>query len=223
MISVMPDSVSEERISLLKSFGSEIIFSKGDDGTNGSIKLAQEIIKKHPEYYMPFQYGNKANIMAHYYTTGPEIIKDVPDISHFVAGLGTGGTLMGVGKRMKEFNKDIQIIATAPHPDDVVQGLRSIEHGYIPPILNLDKLDGRIIIEAEESFYWTKKLLEDQGLFIGVSSGATFATCIKIAKKLNNAKIVTIFADGGWKYLSSGIYEKKFSEISDQINGKTWW
>ena len=223
MISVMPDSVSEERISLLKSFGSEIIFSKGDDGTNGSIKLAQEIIKKHPEYYMPFQYGNKANIMAHYYTTGPEIIKDVPDISHFVAGLGTGGTLMGVGKRMKEFNKDIQIIATAPHPDDVVQGLRSIEHGYIPPILNLDKLDGRIIIEAEESFYWTKKLLEDQGLFVGVSSGATFATCIKIAKKLNNAKIVTIFADGGWKYLSSGIYEKQFSEISNQINGKTWW
>ena len=157
------------------------------------------------------------------YTTGPEIIKDVPDISHFVAGLGTGGTLMGVGKRMKEFNKDIQIIATAPHPDDVVQGLRSIEHGYIPPILNLDKLDGRIIIEAEESFYWTKKLLEDQGLFVGVSSGATFATCIKIAKKLNNAKIVTIFADGGWKYLSSGIYEKQFSEISNQINGKTWW
>ena len=158
MIAVMPDSVSQERVSLLKSFGAEIIFSDGKEGTNGSIKLAQKISSENPEYFMPFQYGNQASIKAHYYTTGLEIAKQMPDITHFVAGLGTGGTLMGVGKRLKEINDSIKIIATAPHPDDVVQGLRSIEHGYIPPILDLDKLDGRIMVEAEESFFGLRKL-----------------------------------------------------------------
>ena len=223
MIAVMPDSVSSERISLLKSFGSEIIFSKGKDGTNGSIKLAQKIASENPDYFMPFQYGNQASIKAHYYTTGKEIITQMPNITHFVAGLGTGGTLMGVGKRVKEFNESIKIIATAPHPDDVVQGLRSIEHGYIPPILDLDKLDGRIMVEAEESFYWTKKVMETHGLIVGVSSGAALATCIKMSKRLKESVIVTIFADGGWKYLSSGIYEKDFSELSEEIDGKVWW
>ncbi len=223
MIAVMPDSVSQERISLLKSFGADIIFSEGKEGTNGSIKLAQKISHENPEYFMPFQYGNQASIKAHYYTTGLEIIKQMPDITHFVAGLGTGGTLMGVGKRLKEFNDSVKVIATAPHPDDVVQGLRSIEHGYIPPILDLDKLDGRIMVEAEESFFWTKKIMESHGLFVGVSSGATLATCVKLSKRLENSVIVTIFADGGWKYLSSGIYEKEFSEISNDIDGKVWW
>jgi len=223
MIAVMPDSVSQERISLLKSFGADIIFSEGKEGTNGSIKLAQKILIENPEYFMPFQYGNQASIKAHYYTTGLEITKQMPTVTHFVAGLGTGGTLMGVGKRLKEFNDSIKIIATAPHPDDVVQGLRSIEHGYIPPILDLDKLDGRIMVEAEESFYWTKKVMETHGLFVGVSSGATLATCVKMSKRLENSVIVTIFADGGWKYLSSGIYEKEFSEIANDIDGKVWW
>ena len=223
MIAVMPDSVSQERVSLLKSFGAEIIFSDGKEGTNGSIKLAQKISSENPEYFMPFQYGNQASIKAHYYTTGLEISKQMPNITHFVAGLGTGGTLMGVGKRLKEINDSIKIIATAPHPDDVVQGLRSIEHGYIPPILDLDKLDGRIMVEAEESFFWTKKVMETHGLFVGVSSGATLATCVKMSKRLDNANIVTIFADGGWKYLSSGIYEKDFSEIANDIDGKVWW
>ena len=223
MIAVMPDSVSSERISLLKSFGSEIVFSDGKQGTNGSIKLAQKISSENPEYFMPFQYGNQASIKAHYYTTGKEIINQEPGITHFVAGLGTGGTLMGVGKRLKEHNSSIKIIATAPHPDDVVQGLRSIEHGYIPPILDLDKLDGRIMVEAEESFFWTKKVMETHGLFVGVSSGATLATCVKLSKRLENSIIVTIFADSGWKYLSSGIYEKEFAEISKEIDGKVWW
>jgi len=223
MIAVMPNSVSSERISLLKSFGSEIIFSDGKEGTNGSIKLAQKISKENPEYFMPFQYGNQASIKAHYYTTGEEIVKQKPNVTHFVAGLGTGGTLMGVGKRLKEHNPSIKIIATAPHPDDVVQGLRSIEHGYIPPILDLDKLDGRIMVEAQESFFWTKKVMETHGLFVGVSSGATLATCVKLSKRLENSTIVTIFADNGWKYLSSGIYEREFDEISKEIDGKVWW
>ena len=223
LLSTSIDLSLNANVSLLKSFGAEIIFSDGKEGTNGSIKLAQKISSENPEYFMPFQYGNQASIKAHYYTTGLEIAKQMPDITHFVAGLGTGGTLMGVGKRLKEINDSIKIIATAPHPDDVVQGLRSIEHGYIPPILDLDKLDGRIMVEAEESFFWTKKVMETHGLFVGVSSGATLATCVKMSKRLDNANIVTIFADGGWKYLSSGIYEKDFSEIANDIDGKVWW
>ena len=132
MIAVMPDNVSDERKSLLSSLGAEIIFSNGEDGTNGAIRLAQEIDKNNEDYFMPYQYGNEANPRAHYETTGPEIIKQMPEINVFVAGLGTGGTLMGVGKALKEYNQDIKVVAAAPHPEEVVPALRSIEHGFIP-------------------------------------------------------------------------------------------
>ncbi|MEE8046327.1 MAG: cysteine synthase family protein [Dehalococcoidia bacterium] len=224
---VMPASVPPERVQLLQAFGAEVILSHKDKGTNESILMAEQIAEENPSYFMPFQYGNSANPDAHYKTTGPEIARDMPDVDVFVAGLGTGGTLMGVGKALREHNPNVQIIATAPHPDDKVQGLRSIEHGFIPPILDLDKLDGRTLVDGEEAFYWTRRLLTDTGYFVGVSSGATFATARKIAQKMSNegreGKIVAMFADGGWKYLSTGIYGENFKFSQSEIEGKTWW
>ena len=224
---VMPADVPPERIDILKAFGAEVIFSDAGKGTNESINLAKQISNDNPNYYMPYQYGNEANPKAHYETTGPEIIKDLPDTDVFVAGLGTGGTLMGAGKFLKEYNSNIKIIATAPHPDEKVQGLRAIEHGFIPPIIDLEKLDGRVLIEGEEAFYWTRKLLVEMGIFVGVSSGATFATARKMAQKMSKegktGKIVTIFCDGGWKYLSTGIYSENFKYDQKEIEGKTWW
>jgi cysteine synthase B len=224
---VMPASVSRERVQLLEAFGAEVIYSDADKGTNESILVAKQIAQENPSYFMPYQYGNEANPNAHYATTGPEIVRDLPDVDVFIAGLGTGGTLMGVGKALREHNPDVKIVATAPHPDDVVQGLRAIEHGFIPPILDLDQLDARVLIEAEEAFYWTRKLLTDAGVFVGVSSGSVFATALKLAERFSRegreAKIVALFADGGWKYLSSGIYSKEFKAIKSEIEGKVWW
>jgi len=221
---VMPGSVSPERVQLLKAFGAEVIFSAADKGTNESILVAQELARENLSWYMPYQYGNQANPLSHYETTGPEIIRDLPQVDVFVAGLGTGGTLMGVGRRLKEHNPEVKIVATAPHPDDVVQGLRSIEHGFIPPVLDLEKLDARILIELEEGLYWTKWLLDHAGIFVGESSGAVAATARKLAQKRERGNIVCLFADSGWKYLSSGIYSKKFKEIKkSDIAGKIWW
>jgi cysteine synthase B len=224
MKAVMPASVSPERVELLKAFGAEVIFSAADKGTNESILVARELAQEHPDWYMPYQYGNAANPQAHYETTGPEIIRDMPGVDVFVAGLGTGGTLMGVGRRLKEHNPDVKIVATAPHPDDVVQGLRSIEHGFIPPVLDLEKLDARILVELEEGLYWTKWLLDKAGIFVGESSGAVAATARKVAQKMEKGSIVCLFADSGWKYLSSGIYTKDFKKIKRaDIEGKVWW
>jgi cysteine synthase B len=227
MIAVMPASVPRERVDLLKAYGAKIEFSDADKGTNESIILAKKLADEHPGYFMPYQYGNAANPQAHYETTGPEIVRDLPDVDIFVAGLGTGGTLMGVGRALKEHNPKVKIVAAAPHPDDKVQGLRSIEHGFIPPILDLDALDGRIMVEGEEAFYWTRKLLTDAGVFVGVSSGATFGTAQKLAARMSkngeSGKIVVMFADGGWKYLSTGIYNQDFKFNQKAIEGKTWW
>ena len=220
---VMPESVSNERSQLLEGFGAEIIFSAAEKGTNESINVAKQLARENPAWFMPYQYGNQANPNAHYATTGPEITRDVPDVDMFVAGLGTGGTLMGVGRALREHNAETKIVAAAPHPDDKVQGLRSIEHGFIPPILDLDELDARIMVEAEESFFWTKKLLTDAGVFVGVSSGAVLASAIRAANRMDSGTIVMLFADGGWKYLSTGIYTKKWSDIQNEIEGQTWW
>ena len=220
---VMPESVSAERIQLLRGFGAEIVFSAAEKGTNESINVAKELAQENPSWFMPYQYGNQANPNAHYMTTGPEIARDVPDVDMFVAGLGTGGTLMGVGRALREHNSDVKIVAAAPHPDDKVQGLRSIEHGFIPPVLDLDALDARIMVEAEESFFWTKKLLTDAGVFVGVSSGAVLASAIRAAKRQESGTIVMLFADGGWKYLSTGIYTRDWSDIQNEVEGQTWW
>ncbi len=220
---VMPRSVSEERIQLLEAYGAEVIFSPAEKGTNESIAVAQQLKSENPSWFMPYQYGNSANPNAHFETTGPEIAREVPDVDLFVAGLGTGGTLMGVGAALKQHNPNLKVVAAAPHPDDKVQGLRSIEHGFIPPILDLDQLDARIMVEAEEAFHWTKRLLLDAGIFVGVSSGAVLATAIRAAERLETGKIVMLFADGGWKYLSTGIYTRDWSEFQQEVEGQTWW
>lgn len=220
---VMPESVSPERVQLLQAYGAQIIFSDAEKGTNESILVAQGIAKETPDVYMPYQYGNAANPRAHEETTGPEIVRDLPDVDTFVAGLGTGGTLMGVGRALRNHNPSVKVIATAPHPDDVVQGLRSIEHGFIPPILDLEELDGRLLVEAEEAFFWTKQLLDVAGVFAGISSGAVIAAARKVAEKMTSGKIVCLLADGGWKYLSTGLWTRKYGDIESEIQGKIWW
>ena len=221
---VMPDNVSPERGWLLSAYGAEIIYSPGEKGSNGSIEAAQEMAARDDRYLMLYQYGNAANPQAHYETTAPEIIRDLPEITHFVAGLGTGGTLMGTGRRLREFNPAVQIIAAAPEPDDRIQGLRSLEEGFVPPILDLSQLDGRIMVSGEESFRKTAELLRKEGVFAGVSSGAALAAAQRVAARVSEANIVCLFADGGWKYLSAGIWtDANADALREKAKGGVWW
>jgi cysteine synthase B len=189
--------------------------------------MAKELAAQDPSYLMLFQYGNEANPGAHYATTAPEIIRDVPEITHFVAGLGTGGTLMGAGRRLKEFNPAIQIVAAAPEPDDRIQGLRDLDEGFVPPILDLNMLDARMQVSGEESFRKTAELLRREGVFAGVSSGAVLAAATRLAARIaataDEANIVCLFADGGWKYLSTGLWTKAYDELKGTVEGKIWW
>lgn len=220
---VMPDNVSPERSQLLAAYGAEIVYSPGEKGSNGAIEAAQEMAARDDRYIMLYQYGNAANPQAHYETTGPEIIRDLPEVTHFVAGLGTGGTLMGTGRRLREFNPAVQIIAAAPEPDDRIQGLRSLEEGFVPPILDLSLLDGRIMVSGEESFRKTAELLQKEGVFAGVSSGAALAAAQRVAARVEEANIVCLFADGGWKYLSAGIWTDSAAALREKAEGKVWW
>ena len=221
---VMPDNVSPERGWLLSAYGAEIVYSPGEKGSNGSIEAAQEMAARDDRYLMLYQYGNAANPQAHYETTAPEIIRDLPEITHFVAGLGTGGTLMGTGRRLREFNPAVQIIAAAPEPDDRIQGLRSLEEGFVPPILDLSQLDGRIMVSGEESFRKTAELLRKEGVFAGVSSGAALAAAQRVAARVSEANIVCLFADGGWKYLSAGIWtDANADALREKAKGGVWW
>ncbi|MDO8635526.1 MAG: cysteine synthase family protein, partial [Dehalococcoidia bacterium] len=181
---VMPENVSPERRELLEMYGAEIIFSDGSLGTNGSIEVAQKMAASNSHYFMPYQYGNEANPRAHYETTGLEIIQDMPDVDVFVAGLGTGGTLMGVGRRLKEHNSKVKVIATVPHPGDLIFGLRSLEEGFIPPILDLSLLDGRIMVDSCDSFQGARELTDKEGIFAGVSSGAVIRCAQRVAQKM---------------------------------------
>ena len=220
---VMPDNVSPERTDLLRAYGAEIVHSPGNQGSNGAIPVAQEMAARDPAYLMLFQYGNEANPRAHYTTTGPEIIRDLPEVTHFVAGLGTGGTLMGTGRRLKEFNPAIELIAAAPEPDDQIQGLRSLEDGFVPPILDLSLLDARIMIGGEESFETTAAVLHREGLFVGVSSGAVLAAAVRVASRIDRGNVVCLFADAGWKYLSTGLWSRSYSDVRSFVEGKVWW
>ncbi len=220
---VMPDNVSQERVQLLKAYGAEIHFTDGSRGTNGSILVAQEMASQDDSYFMPYQYGNEANPRAHYETTAEEIIRDLPEVDVFVAGLGTGGTLMGVGRRLKEHNPSVKIVAVAPNPDDSIQGLRSLEEGFIPPILNLSVLDSRMLIESREAFFFTRELMEQEGLFAGISSGSVIACARRLATRMKNGNIVCLLADGGWKYLSTGLWTKDFGDLKEEVDGKLWW
>ena len=220
---VMPESVSEERAQLLQAFGAEITYSDGLKGTNGSIVVAQEIAASDPNYFMPYQYGNEANPRAHYETTGPEILRDLPEVDVFVAGLGTGGTLTGVGHYLKERRPDVKVVACVPHPGDLVQGLRSLDEGFIPPVLDESVLDGKIVIDSRTSFAATKELAQAEGIFAGVSSGAVLRTAQRVAERLERGNVVLLLADGGWKYLSTGLWSKEYDELGEEIEGKVWW
>ena len=220
---VMPDNVSQERGELLRAYGADIIYSPGEEGSNGSIVAAKALADQDDRYVMLYQYGNAANPRAHYETTAPEIIRDLPEVTHFVAGLGTGGTLMGVGRRLKEFNPNVEIIAAAPEPDDRIQGLRSLEEGFVPPILDLSLLDARIMISSAESFSMTALLLRKEGVFAGVSSGAALAAALRVANRIDSGDIVCLFADGGWKYLSTGLWTRDFADLEREVEGKVWW
>lgn len=221
---VIPDSVSEERTQLLQAYGAEVIYSEGIKGTNGSIAVAQQMVAEAPQkFYMPYQYGNEANPRAHYETTGPEIVRDLPDVDVFVAGLGTGGTLTGTGRYLKEYNPEIQVVATVPHPGDLVQGLRSLEEGFIPPVLDESVLDSRIVVDSRTAFAATKELTQQEGIFAGISCGAVIHTAQRVAQRLERGKVVIILADGGWKYLSTSLWTREYSDLPEDIDRKVWW
>ena len=222
---VMPDNVSPERTQLLQAYGAEIVYSEGRNGTNGSIVVAQEMMgqSKNGTYFMPYQYGNEANPGAHYETTGAEIIRDLPEVDVFLAGLGTGGTLMGVGRRLKEHRKDVKIIAVAPEPDEAIQGLRDLEEGFIPPILDLSLLDARIMARTLDAFRGTRELLRQEGIFAGISSGSVVWAAMKTAERMKKGNIVCLLADGGWKYLSTGLWSKDLEQMEKEARGKIWW
>jgi len=220
---VMPESVSEERSQLLQAFGAEIVYSEGLKGTNGSIVVAQQMAAEEPNYFMPYQYGNEANPRAHYETTGPEILRDLPDTDVFVAGLGTGGTLTGVGHYLKEHRPAVKVVACVPHPGDLVQGLRSLEEGFIPPVLDETVLDGKIVVDSRNSFAATKELAQTEGIFAGISAGAVLRTAQRVAERLDRGNVVLLFADGGWKYLSTSLWSKDYDDLGEEIEGKVWW
>jgi cysteine synthase B len=221
---VMPDNVSIERRQLLELFGAEIVLSDGAKGTNGSIEVAQRIYGEAPEqYFMPYQYGNEANPLAHFEGTALEIIEDLPEVTAFVAGMGTGGTLMGTGRRLKHHNPEIKVIAVEPHPGELVQGLRNLDEGFIPPIVDLNLLDGKMVVQSHDAFYMTRELTRREGIFCGVSSGAVLHAALRYAQRVEHGHIVVLMADGGWKYLSSGLWTADFSELEREMNSKLWW
>jgi len=207
---LMPESVSIERRQMLEVFGAELILTPGEEGSNGAVKRALELHAQHPEWFMPYQYANEANPRAHYEGTGPEIWRDCPEITHFVAGLGTSGTLMGVGRYLKEQNANIKVFAVEPPLGERVEGLRNLDEGYIPPIFEhwdgLELLDGKRIVRPRESLEWTRRLVKEAGVFAGISAGAALAGAVRVADRIDEGVIVFIVCDGGWKYLSTGAY-----------------
>lgn len=219
---VMPESVSVERRELLYAFGAEIILSEGSEGTNGAIRLAQMMLKEDKQCYMLDQYSNKNNPESHYKTTAAEIIKDVPHVDIFISGLGTGGTLMGVGRRLKEVNPNVKIVAVQPYSKSGLQGLRSLLDGYIPPLLDLNKIDANEVVKDEDAFMTVRALIEEEGIFAGISSGAVVCQAIKMAKKMDSGVIVTILPDGGWKYLSEKLWTEDAKVISQRYTGPLW-
>lgn len=218
---VMPDNVTAERTELLRMYGAEIVYSEGAKGSNGAVELALEMASD-PSYYMPYQYGNEANPLAHYNGTAEEILEELDSVAAFVAGLGTGGTLMGNGRRLKEHDPETMVVAAEPMQGELVQGLRSLEDGFIPPIIDLGLLDRKIMVSNEDSIIWTRRLLDQEGIFAGVSAGAVAAIAVRIAEELDGGNIVFLIPDGGWKYLSSGIYTKPLDQLGD-LDATNWW
>src|SRR3954453_18427910 len=210
---VMPDNVTHERTQLLQMFGAEIVYSPGEQGSNGAVAMALDLAEQDASYYMPYQYGNQANPDAHYNGTAAEILEELDDVGVFVGGLGTGGTLMGNARRLKEENPDTLIVAAEPLQGELVQGLRSLDDGYIPPILDLSVLDRKIFVSNRDAVVWTKRLLSEEGMFVGVSAGAVASIAVRVAEELDDGNVVFVAPDGGEKYLSSGVYSKPIEQL----------
>jgi [CysO sulfur-carrier protein]-thiocarboxylate-dependent cysteine synthase len=215
---LMPESVSIERRQMLEVFGAELILTPGEEGSNGAVRRAQELAAEHPEWCFLYQYGNDANPRAHYEGTGPEIVRDCPEITHFVAGLGTSGTLMGTGRYLKERLPHVKVIAVEPPSGERVEGLRNLDDGYIPPVFDqwsgADLLDRKRVVRPRESLEWTRRLVTECGVFAGISSGAALAGAVKVAGEISEGTIVFIVSDGGWKYLSTGAYTAGLDEAA---------
>jgi cysteine synthase len=210
---VMPDNVTHERTQLLRMYGAEIVSSPGEQGSNGAVAMALEMAGADASYYMPYQYGNPANPDAHYNGTAVEILEELDEVAAFVGGLGTGGTLMGNARRLKEEDEETLVVAAEPLQGELVQGLRSLDDGYIPPILDLSLLDRKIFVSNRDAVVWTKKLVEQEGIFVGVSSGAIASIAVRVAAELDEGNVVFVAPDDGWKYLSSGVYSKTVEEL----------
>ncbi|HEX9480698.1 MAG TPA: cysteine synthase family protein, partial [Solirubrobacteraceae bacterium] len=220
---VMPENVTPERTQLLKMYGAEIVYSPGDQGSNGAVAMALEMAEADRSVYMPYQYGNEANPGAHYNGTAVEILEELDEVAAFVAGLGTGGTLMGNGRRLKEaFGESVKIVAAEPMQGEPVQGLRSLDDGFIPPIIDISLLDRKIFVTNRDAIVWTRKLLDEESLFAGVSTGAIASIAVRIASELDEGNVVFVVADDGWKYLSSGIYTLPVDEI-ENLESTVWW
>jgi cysteine synthase B len=220
---VMPDNVTPERTQLLRMYGAEIVYSPGDQGSNGAVAMALSMAAEDASYYMPYQYGNQANPNAHYNGTAKEILEELDEVSAFVAGLGTGGTLMGNARRFKEELGDaVKIVAAEPMQGEPVQGLRSLEDGFIPPIIDLGLLDRKIFVTNRDAIVWTRRLLDEEGIFAGVSSGAILKIAVRVAEEMDEGNVVFIVCDDGWKYLSSGIYTLPVDQI-DNLDATVWW
>ncbi|MGH8976463.1 MAG: PLP-dependent cysteine synthase family protein [Acidimicrobiia bacterium] len=220
---VMPENVSVERRQLLEIFGAEITLSPGEEGSNGAIRMAEKIAADEPGYVFLFQYGNPANPLAHYEGTGPEILRDCPEIDVFVAGLGTSGTLMGAGRFLKEHKEGVKVVAVEPPAGELVQGLRNLDDGFVPPIFEPAVLDRKFIVRPRESVEWTRALLERCGVFAGISSGAAIAGAVKMAEKMDAGTIVVLLPDGGWKYLSSGAWTDPIEEVVERATRINYW
>jgi cysteine synthase B len=220
---VMPDNVTDERTQLLRMYGAEIVYSPGEQGSNGAVALALEMAERDPSYYMPYQYGNQANPLAHYHGTAVEILEELDEVAAFVAGLGTGGTLMGNARRLKEEDPDTLIVAAEPLQGESVQGLRSLDDGYIPPIIDLSLLDRKIFVSNRDAVVWTKRLLADERLFAGVSSGAIASIAVRVANEIDEGNVVFVVPDDGWKYLSSGVYTKPLEELEGSLDSASFW
>jgi cysteine synthase len=220
---VLPENVSVERRQLLEIFGAEVVPSPGAEGSNGAIRRAEKLAAEDPSLRLLFQYGNPANPLAHYEGTGPEIWRDCPDVDVFVAGLGTSGTLMGVGRFLKEQKPSIRIVAVEPPAGELVQGLRSLEDGFVPPIFDPAVLDRKLIVRPRESIEWLRRLLDECGVFAGISSGAAVAGAARAAAELDAGTIVALLPDGGWKYLSSGAWTDPLDVVAERATRINYW
>jgi cysteine synthase B len=220
---VMPENVTAERAQLLELYGAKVVYSEGPKGSNGAVEKALDMAAEDSGWYVPYQYGNEANPGAHYNGTAVEITEQLDEVAAFVAGLGTGGTLMGCARRLKEtFADAVRIVAAEPMPGEPVQGLRSLEEGFIPPIIDLSLLDRKIFVTNADAIAFTRKLLHEEGLFAGPSSGAVARVAVRIAEELEEGNVVFVAADDGWKYLSSGIYTRPLEELVD-VDATVWW